>query len=137
MRELSSDRRIVYRPKAIDKDRETMAMVHCTEPLAPPTVSRCSTSRKAPMTSTGRHIDFNAPAVLRKWPSLKNERRTVSHGAYLVVDGTLDECIRSFMSKPVSIQHLYEVHTLPQPPLVEPVLSGEILAELARLRDFL
>jgi hypothetical protein len=89
------------------------------------------------MTSTGHHIDFNAPAVLRKWPSLKNERRTQSHGAYLVVDGTLNECIRSFMAKPVSIRHLYEVHTLPQPPLVEPVLSGEIVAELARLQDFL
>jgi hypothetical protein len=30
MRELSSEKRIVYRPKAIDKDQET-AMVHCTE----------------------------------------------------------------------------------------------------------
>jgi hypothetical protein len=96
-----------------------------------------STGRKAPMTSTGHHIDFSAPAVLRKWPSLKNERRTEGQGAYLVVDGTLNECIRSFMAKPVSIRHLYEVHTLPQPPLVEPVLSGEIVAELARLQDFL
>jgi hypothetical protein len=53
-----------------------------------------------------------------------------------IVDGTLNECIRSLMAKPVLIRHLYEVHTLPQPPLVEPVLSGEILAELARLKDF-
>jgi hypothetical protein len=89
------------------------------------------------MSRTSNHIDFNAPAVLRKWPSLNNERRTEGQGAYLVVDGTLNECIRSFMAKPVSIQHLYEVHTLPQAPLVGPVLSGEILAELARLRDFL
>ena len=114
-----------------------MAMVHCTEPLAPPTVSRCSTSRKAPMTSTGRHIDFNAPAVLRKWPSLKNERRTEGASPYLIVDGTLNECIRAFMAKPTSLRHLYEIHTLPQPPLVEPVLTGEIVSELARLQDFL
>jgi hypothetical protein len=26
---------------------------------------------------------------------------------------------------------------LPQPPLVEPVLTGEIVSELARLQDFL
>ena len=112
----------------------------CTAPShqLPSTVSRCSVHKsQAPMTSMGHHIDFNAPAVLRKWPSLKNERRTESHGAYLVVDGTLNECIRSFMAKPVSIRHLYEVHTSPQPPLVEPVLSGEIVAELARLQDFL
>ena len=70
-----------------------------------------STSRKAPMTSTDHHIDFNAPAVLRKWPSLKNERRTEGPGPYLVVDGTLNECIRSFMAKPVSMRHLYEIHT--------------------------
>lgn len=31
MLELSSDKRIVYRPKAIDKDRETLAMVHRTD----------------------------------------------------------------------------------------------------------
>lgn len=94
-------------------------------------------SRNAPMTSTSTHIDFNAPAVLRKWPSFKNERRAESRGAYLVVDGTLNECIRSFMAKPASIRHLYEVHTLPQPPLVEPILAGEIVSELARLQEFL
>ena len=88
------------------------------------------------MASTAPHIDFNAPAVLRKWPSLKNERRTESPGPYLLVDGTLDECIREFVARPASMQHLYEIHTTPQPPLVGAVLSGEIVAELARLRDF-
>ena len=102
------------------------------------TVWPCSVHEsQAPMTSTGYYIDFNAPAVLRKWPSLKNERRMEGYGAYLVVDGTLNACIRSFMAKPVSVRHLYEVHTLPQPPLVEPVLTGEIVSELARLQDFL
>lgn len=89
------------------------------------------------MASTDPHVNFDAPAMLRKWPSLNNERRTASPGPYLLVDGTLDECIREFMARPASMRHLYEIHTSPQPPLVSPVLSGEIVAELARLRDFL
>jgi hypothetical protein len=87
------------------------------------------------MASTDPHVNFDAPASLRKWPSLNNERR--SEGPYLLVDGTLDECIREFMAKPASTRALYEIHTSPQPPLLDAVLSGEIVAELARLRDFL
>jgi hypothetical protein len=84
-------------------------------------------------------IDFGAPASLRKWPSLKNERISASWGAtpYLIVDGTLDECIRHFISKPASQHHLYEIHTTPQSDLVSAVLSAEHIVELARLRDFL
>ena len=83
------------------------------------------------------HVNFDAPAVLRKWPSLNNQRHTESTGPYLLLDGTLDECIREFMAKPAPSRHLYEIHTLPQPPLVADVLSGEIVADLARLREFL
>jgi hypothetical protein len=38
-------------------------------------------------------IDFGAPATLRKWPSVNNERVSVSLGArpYMIIDGTLDE----------------------------------------------
>jgi hypothetical protein len=89
------------------------------------------------MASTKPHVDFSAPATLRKWPSLNNERRTEGTGPYLLVDGTLDECIQECMVKPASMRHLYEIHTSPQPPLVRPILSGELVAELARLRDFL
>jgi len=41
------------------------------------------------MSSTGAHIDFNAAAALRKWPSLNSERISASLGArpYLVVEG--------------------------------------------------
>jgi hypothetical protein len=81
-------------------------------------------------------MNFDAPAVLRKWPSLNNER--IGNACpYLVSDGTLDECIRQFMSKPASNHHLYEIHTAPQPPLIGAVLSAEHIIELARLRDFL
>jgi hypothetical protein len=82
-------------------------------------------------------VNFDAPAVLRKWPSLRNERRTEGTGPYLLVDGTLEECIRELMAKQPSTRHLYEILTAPQPPLVDAVMSGEQIIELARLRDFL
>jgi hypothetical protein len=89
------------------------------------------------MGGTEAHVNFDAPAVLRKWPSLRNERRTEGTGPYLLVNGTLDECLRELMAKPASMRHLYEIHTSPQPPLVSSVLSGEHVVELARLRYFL
>ena len=84
-------------------------------------------------------INFDAPATLRKWPSLNNERVNASLGArpYLIIDGTLDECIRKFMAMPVGQHHLYEIHTAAQSDLVSAVLSTEHIVELARLRDFL
>ena len=91
------------------------------------------------MSVPGIHIDFNAPAILRKWPSLNSERVSASLGArpYLVVEGSLDECIRQFLAKPASQRHLYEIHTAPQTDLVSAVLSAEHIVEIARLRDFL
>jgi hypothetical protein len=91
------------------------------------------------MASIDDHIDFDAPASLRKWPSLRDQRLTETDypGAYLLVDGTLDECINEFMAKPASQRHLYEIHTAHQPPLVIGVLSVEQIMELARFRDFL
>ncbi len=91
------------------------------------------------MSSTGIHIDFNAAAILRKWPSLNNERISAALGArpYLVVEGSLDECIRQFLAKPASQRQLYEIHTAPQTDLVSAVLSAEHIVEIARLRDFL
>jgi hypothetical protein len=87
----------------------------------------------------GAEIKFDVPAVLRKWPSLKSERISASLGArpYIVFGGTLDECIREFMSKPASQHHLYEIHTARQAELITAVLSAEQIVELARLRDFL
>ena len=81
-------------------------------------------------------IKFDGPAVLRKWPS-RNNRRISGATPYLVAEGTLDECIRQFTSKPVSQLHLYEIHTAPQGELVTAVLSAKQIIELARLRDFL
>ena len=81
-------------------------------------------------------IKFDGPAVLRKWPSLNNQRIS---GAtpYLVAEGTLEECIRQFMSKPMSQLHLYEIHTVPRGKLITAVLSPEQIIELAALGNFL
>ena len=89
--------------------------------------------------SDNAEINFDAPATLRKWPSINNERVNASLGArpYLIIDGTLDECIRKFMAMPISQHHLYDIHTAAQSDLVSAVLSAAHIVELARLRDFL
>ena len=82
-------------------------------------------------------VNFDAPATFLKWPSLNNQRRADGRSPYLLLEATLGECLRHFMSKPEVHRHLYEIHTSPQPPLITDVLSGEMVAELARLREFL
>jgi hypothetical protein len=79
-------------------------------------------------------IHFEAPATLRKWPSI-NQQRTIGGRPYLIVDSTLDDCIQKFMAKPASQHHLYEIHTEPQGELVGAVLSAEHVIEIVRLRD--
>jgi len=81
-------------------------------------------------------INFNAPADLRKWPSVNSERVSGSQ-PYLLVEGTLEECVRHFIAKPTSQRHLYEIHTNPQSDLVTAVLSAKHIVEIARLRNFL
>ena len=87
--------------------------------------------------STTSHITFDAPATFRKWPSVNGQRREDGTGPYLLLGGTLDECIREFLAKPTVTRHLYEIHTAPQAPFVGAVVSAENVAELAHLRDFL
>jgi hypothetical protein len=62
------------------------------------------------MSSTGVHIDFGAPAILRKWPALNKRAHSASLGArpYLIGDATMDECIRQFQS--VTQRHLRDSH---------------------------
>ena len=81
-------------------------------------------------------MNFDVPAALKKWPSLNNEPISNTN-SYLVSEGSLDECIRQFMTKPESTRHLYEIHTAPQSELITAVLSPAQIVELARLRDFL
>jgi hypothetical protein len=88
-------------------------------------------------TDPSNKIDFDAPATFRKWPSLNGQRRIDGTGPYLLLDSTLDECIRQFLAKPTVTRHLYEIHTLPQAPFLGEVVTAENVAELAHLRDFL
>lgn len=91
------------------------------------------------MTAADIKIDFDAPASLRKWPSIKNERRNDAPypGPYLVQDGTLFACIEALLSRPASQHLLYEIHTAPQEPWVKAVLSAQHVYELMRLRRLL
>jgi hypothetical protein len=91
------------------------------------------------MPHTDPQIHFDVPAALRKWPSINNDRLSVSDhgGPYLILEATLDDCIRRFMAKPAYQRHLYEIHTAPQGELIGAVLSAEHIQEIARLRDFL
>ena len=84
-------------------------------------------------------INFGASASLRKWPSLGGQKMIKAEEAipYTVLEDTLGECLREFMSKPQTQLHLYEIHTSPQEPLVTAVISAEHAAELNRLREFL
>ncbi|MHC2335451.1 hypothetical protein [Bradyrhizobium sp. USDA 4454] len=88
------------------------------------------------MTDHSHQVDFQAAATLYKWPSLNNARRE-DRAPYMVVNATLDQCIRDFMDKPEKTRHLYEIRTKAQPPLVPEVLSPEHVIELSRLREFL
>lgn len=82
------------------------------------------------------YLNFDTPAILRKWPSLGNERRAGS-APYLLVEGTLHECLRELMAKPGAMRHLYEIHVVSTLPLATAVLPDVFIVELARLRNLL
>jgi hypothetical protein len=84
----------------------------------------------------GARVDFDAKAVLRKWPSLGNDRRNTDRGPYFLIDGTLEDCLRELMAKPIHTRHLYEIRTSPRTPLVDAVLPADVILELARIRGF-
>jgi hypothetical protein len=90
----------------------------------------------AAITSRGARIDFDAKVVLRKWPSLGNDRRNTDRGPYFLIDGTLEDCLRELMAKPMHTRHLYEIRTAPTPPLEDAALPHEVVSELARIRGF-
>jgi hypothetical protein len=88
----------------------------------------------AAILSRGARVNFAASAVLRKWPSFGNERRSAASGPYFLAEGTLEDCLRQLMAKPTSTRHLYEIRTASQPPLADAVLPQGIILQLARIR---
>jgi hypothetical protein len=80
-------------------------------------------------------IAYDVPADLKKWPSLSNQRVT-SKAPYLVYNGTLADCIRQLLAKPVKQISLYDIVTERQPAFDSSVLSPGDAAEIAMRRDF-
>ena len=81
-------------------------------------------------------IVYDAPADLKKWPSLNGQRLNGGRRPYLVFNGTLAECIRELMAKPIKQISLYDIETQPQPIFDRPVLSPGDAAEIAMRKDF-
>jgi hypothetical protein len=88
------------------------------------------------MFKEGSPIFYDAPADLKKWPSLNSQRLDRQGQAYLVFNGTLAECIRELMSKPLKSISLYDIITQPQPSFDQTVLSPRDAAEIAMRPDF-
>jgi hypothetical protein len=80
-------------------------------------------------------IAYDAPADLKKWPSLNNQRVT-SKTPYIVYNGTLADCIRELLAKPIRQISLYDIVTERQPAFDGNVLSPGIAAEIAMRKDF-
>ncbi len=99
-------------------------------------VSGSRNKRAKAVADTHAQIKFDAPAVLWKWPS-RDEKHISNATPHFVAEGTLDECIKLFTSEPMSLLHLYEIHTIPQGELITAVLSAMQIIELAQLRGFL
>jgi hypothetical protein len=88
------------------------------------------------MFKEGSPIFYNAPADLKKWPSLKSQRLNDKGQPYLVFNGTLAECVRELMGKPLKSISLYDIITAPQPAFDQSVLSPGDAAEIAMRHDF-
>jgi hypothetical protein len=80
-------------------------------------------------------IAYDAPADLKKWPSLHNQRR-IDRSPYLVCSGTLADCMRELLAKPIKQISLYDIVTEPQPIFDLPALSPADAAEIAMRKDF-
>ena len=80
-------------------------------------------------------IAYDAPADLKKWPSL-NDLRLTNKPPYLVYNGTLADCIRELLAKPIKQISLYDIVTERQPAFDGNVLSPGDAAEIAMRKDF-
>ena len=88
------------------------------------------------MFKEGSPIFYDAPADLKKWPSLNSQRLSEKTRPYLVFNGTLADCIRELLAKPVKQISLYDIVTELQPAFDRNVLSPGDAAEIAMRRDF-
>jgi hypothetical protein len=84
----------------------------------------------------GLPIAYDAPADLKKWPSLRNQR-VPSKTPYLVYNGTLANCIMELLAKPIRQISLYDIVVSERQPAFDSILlSPGDAAEIAMRRDF-
>ncbi len=88
------------------------------------------------MFGEGSPIFYDVPADLKKWPSLRGQRLNGGREPYLVFNGSLADCIRELLAKPVKGISLYDIVTDPQPAFNRKVLSPGDAAEIAMRTDF-
>jgi hypothetical protein len=88
------------------------------------------------MFKEGSPIAYDAPADLKKWPSLNGQRLNGKSQPYLVFNGTLAQCVRELLNKPLKSISLYDIITAPQPSFNQTVLSPGDAAEIAMRKDF-
>jgi hypothetical protein len=88
------------------------------------------------MFKEGTPIAYDVPADLKKWPSLGGNRLNGNSRPYLVYNGTLADCIRELLAKPLKGISLYDIVTGPQPAFDRTVLSPGDAAEIAMRKDF-
>jgi hypothetical protein len=84
----------------------------------------------------GFPIAYEAPADLKKCPSVNNQRVNGKSRPYLVFNGTLAECIRELLAKPIKQISLYDIVTELQPIFDKPILTPADAAEIAMRKDF-
>lgn len=88
------------------------------------------------MFKEGSPIVYDAPAELKKWPSLNGQRLNGNSRPYVVFNGTLADCVKQLLAKPVKQISLYDILTERQPAMDRPVLSPADAAEIALRKDF-
>jgi hypothetical protein len=81
-------------------------------------------------------IQYDLLSNLYKRSAVEPVRTGDRVGIDMVFDGTLDECIKEFMEKPICQRPLYEVHTVPQAALEKSILSATDLLAIASRADF-
>jgi hypothetical protein len=83
-------------------------------------------------------ILYDLPATLQKWPSLEARRLATGDTIHArrVFEGTLAECIREFLAKPISQRPLYEIFTDRQAGLRDSILGPSSILEIAEREDF-
>jgi hypothetical protein len=87
-------------------------------------------------------IAFGCPAERNRsgleWPSLEARRLATGDAicAHPIFHGTLADCVKQFMLKPISQRPLYEIFTDRQPGLRDSILGPNAILQITKREDF-